>query len=55
MLDEQGRFVCQFHIPDSSGKAQTPIRLAVSPNGRTVYAADIANNRILMLAVDFSK
>ncbi len=54
MLDEHGNFVSELHIPDSAGKAQTPIQVAVSPDGRTVYATDIANNRVLVLAVDFA-
>lgn len=52
MLDAHGHFVTGWKVPGATGKAQTPIQVALSPDGKTVYTTDIANNRLAVLGVE---
>jgi len=51
MLDEEGRFVADWKIPDA-GPQYGPTMVAVSPDGRRVYATDTAADRVIVLTVD---
>lgn len=51
LLDEQGRFQTARSIPDA-GHVNTPMQIALSPDGRRAYATDIAGDRIIILGVE---
>ncbi len=51
LLDEKGRFVTDWKIPRPKDSFLTPVGVAVSLDGRRIYATDIANRRILVLEV----
>ncbi|MBA3562571.1 MAG: 6-bladed beta-propeller [Gammaproteobacteria bacterium] len=52
MLDEQGRFVTDYTLSHRRGGPYAPMQVAVSADGATLYATDIANNRVLILAIE---
>ncbi len=41
-----------YHIKAKGNGYETPPSIAVSPDGSRLYVADIANNRVLVLAVE---
>lgn len=51
MLDEHGRFVTDYTLAHRRGGPFAPMQVAVSPDGRRVYATDLANDRVLVLTV----
>lgn len=51
MLSPDGEYVAEWRIPDPEPNVYSPEHLAVSRDGSTVYATDLARNRILVLAV----
>ncbi len=51
MLSAQGEFMAQWKIPNPNPRAYSPEQIAVSPDGKTLYATDIADNRIIVLSV----
>ncbi|MGH7955508.1 MAG: NHL repeat-containing protein, partial [Opitutaceae bacterium] len=51
MLTPRGEYVAELKIPDPMPAIHSPEKVAVSPDGRTVYATDYAANRIAVLRV----
>jgi DNA-binding beta-propeller fold protein YncE len=51
MLTGKGEYVSEWKIPDAAPDIYSPEKIAVAPDGRTVYATDLAANRILVLNV----
>ena len=51
MLSPEAEYVAEWRIPDTDPNVFSPEHIAVSPDGSTVYATDLARNRILVLAV----
>ena len=51
MLSANGAYQADWAIPDADPNVFSPEQIAVSPNGSTVYATDLAGNRVLVLAV----
>lgn len=51
MLDEKGRFVTDYTLSHRRGGPFSPMQVAVSPDGRRVYATDLANDRVIALSV----
>ncbi|GEM_PF-3220387 len=51
MLSEKGEYLADWTIPDAHPSVYSPEKVAVSPDGSTVYATDLAANRILVLNV----
>jgi copper ion binding protein len=51
MLDPEGGYLAEWRIPDANPKIYSPEQVAVSPDGATVYATDLAGNRLIVLAV----
>ncbi|MBI5576353.1 MAG: NHL repeat-containing protein [Deltaproteobacteria bacterium] len=51
MLTAEGRYVTDWVLPDANPGVYSPEQIAVSTDGRTVYATDLASNRILVLKV----
>jgi DNA-binding beta-propeller fold protein YncE len=51
MLSAKGEFLAEWKIPDAAPDIHSPEKIAVAPDGRTVYATDLAANRILVLKV----
>ncbi|MBI4660604.1 MAG: NHL repeat-containing protein, partial [Verrucomicrobia bacterium] len=49
MLTEKGEYLAEWKIPDAAPDIHSPEKIAVAPDGRTVYATDLAANRILVL------
>ena len=52
MLDEHGRFVSEYTLSHRRGGPYSPMQVAVSPDGKTVYATDLANDRVVVLGVE---
>jgi len=52
MLTAEGRYVTDWVLPDANPDVFSPEQIAVSPDGGTIYATDLASNRILVLRVD---
>lgn len=52
MLNSQGALIAEWLLPDVQVPTYTPVSVAVSRDGKTVYAADIVNARIIVLAVE---
>ncbi len=51
MLTERGEYLTEWKIPDAAPEIHSPEKIGVAPDGRTVYATDLAANRILVLKV----
>lgn len=51
MLSEEGEYISQWAIPNPNPNVFSPEQVAVSPDGMTVYATDLAANRVLVLVV----
>ena len=51
MLDEGGRFVTDYVLSHRRGGPFSPMQVAVSPDGRQLYATDLANDRVVVLTV----
>jgi len=51
MFTEKGEYLTEWKIPDAAPEIHSPEKIAVSPDGRTVYATDLPANRILVLKV----
>ncbi|MDP1579726.1 MAG: NHL repeat-containing protein [Candidatus Didemnitutus sp.] len=49
LLSQQGGYVAEWKIPDADPAIHSPGKIAVSPDGHQVYAADYAGNRIIVL------
>jgi DNA-binding beta-propeller fold protein YncE len=52
MLDARGRFITDYTLSHRRGGPFAPMQVAAAPDGRRVYATDLANDRVLVLAVD---
>jgi DNA-binding beta-propeller fold protein YncE len=50
MLDADGAFVTEWPLPEP-GAHYHPTMLAVAPDGKRLYATDVAKNRVLVLEV----
>lgn len=51
LLSPDGSYEAEWRIPAGSRAIFSPEHLALSPDGRTVYATDFANNRLIVLGV----
>lgn len=51
MLTEKGEYLAEWKISDAAPEIHSPEKIAVAPDGHTVYATDLAANRILVLKV----
>lgn len=51
MLTEKGEYLAEWKIPEAAPEIHSPEKIAAAPDGRTVYATDLAANRILVLNV----
>jgi len=51
MLTPEGAYVSEWRIPDADLVVYSPEHIATSPDGSTVYATDLARNRVLVLSV----
>ena len=51
MLSARGAYLADWRIPDGNPDIYSPEHIAVSPDGSTVYATDLAANRVLVLNV----
>lgn len=51
MLSASGSYVAEWLIPDPDPNIYSPEHLVVSANGSTVYATDLAGDRVLVLKV----
>lgn len=51
MLSAGGSYVAEWRIPDADPNIYSPEHLAVSSDGSTVYATDLASDRVLVLRV----
>ncbi|MBI3492541.1 MAG: NHL repeat-containing protein [Acidobacteria bacterium] len=51
MLSARGAYVADWRIPDANPDIYSPEHVAISPDGSTVYATDLAANRVLVLNV----
>jgi DNA-binding beta-propeller fold protein YncE len=51
MLSQHGEYVTEWRIPDADPNVYSPEHVAVSPDGATLYATDLAGNRVLVLTV----
>lgn len=51
MLTPHGEYLTEWVIPDANPNVYSPEHLALSPEGDTLYATDLAGNRILILKV----
>jgi len=49
MLSAQGAYLADWRIPDANPDIYSPEHIALSPDGATVYATDLAKNRLLVL------
>jgi DNA-binding beta-propeller fold protein YncE len=49
MLSSAGEYLAHWQIPNASSDVFSPEHIAVSPDGSTVYATDLAGNRVLVL------
>ena len=46
-----GAYLADWRIPDANLDIYSPEHIAVSPDGSTIYATDLAANRVLVLSV----
>jgi DNA-binding beta-propeller fold protein YncE len=51
MLSAAGQYISDWRIPDANPNVYSPEHIAVSPDGSTVYASDLAANRVIVLRV----
>lgn len=51
MLSPTGEYLAHWQIPDADSNVFSPEQVAASPDGSTVYATDLAKNRVLVLTV----
>lgn len=51
MLSSAGEYVGEWRMPNASPAVYSPEHVAVSPDGKTVYATDFAQNRVVVLRV----
>lgn len=51
MLSASGAHVAAWRIPNANPNIYSPEHVAVSSDGSTVYATDLAGNRVLVLRV----
>ena len=51
MLSPTGEYLAHWQIPDANPNVFSPEHLAASLDGSTVYATDLAQNRVLLLTV----
>ncbi len=51
MLTTDGRFISDWKLRDVKREIYSPEHIAVSPDGSTVYATDLASNRVIVLRV----
>lgn len=51
MLSARGAYLADWRIPDANPDIYSPEHIAISPDGSTVYATDLAANRVLVLHV----
>jgi DNA-binding beta-propeller fold protein YncE len=51
MESPAGEYLAHWQIPNASSDVFSPEHVALSPNGSTVYATDLAGDRILVLTV----
>jgi DNA-binding beta-propeller fold protein YncE len=51
MLDAGGRFVTDYVLSHRRSGPFSPMQVAASPDGRQVYATDLANDRVVVLSV----
>lgn len=49
LLSKQGEYVAEWKMTDPDPMIHSPEKIAVSPDGRLVYATDFAANRIIVL------
>jgi len=49
LLSKQGEYVAEWKIPDADPGIHSPEKIAVSPDGRRIYATDFAGHRIIVL------
>lgn len=49
LLSKQGQYVAECKMPDADPGIYSPEKIAVSPDGRLVYATDFAASRIIVL------
>jgi len=52
MLSERGEYLTEWKVPDATPGVYSPEHIAVSPDGSTVYATDLAAGRVLVLKVE---
>ncbi|CAN5147126.1 hypothetical protein BH24PSE2_BH24PSE2_06760 [soil metagenome] len=52
MLDARGGFVTDYTLSHRRSGPYSPMQVAVSPDGTTLYATDIANDRVIVLTVE---
>lgn len=52
MLTAEGNYVTDWLLPDANPDVFSPEQIAVSADGGTLYATDLASNRIVVLRVD---
>lgn len=55
MLSERGERLGSWVLPDAGPDVYSPEHIAVSPDGATVYATDLALDRVLVLAVTLNR
>lgn len=51
MLSAKGEYVTDWRLPNPDSNVYSPEHVAASADGSTVYATDLAGNRVLVLAV----
>lgn len=51
MLSAEGAYVTEWQMANAGSNVFSPEHVAASPDGSTVYATDLAGNRVLVLAV----
>lgn len=52
MLSAEGKFLAKWKIPNPNPRIYSPEQIAVSPDGKTAYATDLAANRVIVLSVE---
>ncbi len=51
MLSAEGDYLTHWRVPDANPDVYSPGHVAVSADGATVYATDLAGDRVLVLAI----
>ncbi len=51
MLSKNGEYLAEWRIPAADPGIYSPAKIALSPDGRTIYATDYAADRIIVLKV----